>query len=395
MQSRARGGDDLRTNYTKEISGAEDEAGDELREAVEDALLAQTTTAYRLATGWRYRPQTTTAEDSCPQRKGFRPWKPSPLHQLRGCEYVDMGEVQSHVLKAVGLELSEEELNPIVDELIDELNEQLDERESAKRAARSKEIMGPQPHELPPECCYDEERERMLGDRMCEAHARWLLYSERLDQATKVGEHLEGQRRLFDGTTRITADNAESFQDNLDFESIPSLKEYRNKAKRTPDSLPARFYRMVTGEEWDGATRSYDLACKRFRRLLPENRRDEQEREQRRQRHKGKRTQVKGIAKAKAARPSSTLDAPRATSGVAIAPEQPTSGGTGISPVKKLDSASVTNKPRATGSATSSASATLATAAPKPQRDDERFGGPLPARAEGRDALHATDLPPV
>ena len=65
---------------------------------------------------------------------------------------------------------------------------------------------------------------------------------------------------------------------------VPSLHEYRDKSKRAPDSLPARFYRMMMGEEWDGNAHSYSLASKKLWRLLPPNRQDERERQQRKKR---------------------------------------------------------------------------------------------------------------
>ena len=150
------------------------------------------------------------------------------------------------------------------------------ERQRAEHAERQRQ--------LPPECLIDHASLYKLENRALEARLLANVYDESIDNFLQVPEWLEGQRRLFNGTTRITADNAESFEDNLDFQSVPSLKEYRNQAKRTPDSLPARFYRMVMGEEWDGEAHSYSLARKKFWRLLPHNRQDERERQQRKKR---------------------------------------------------------------------------------------------------------------
>ena len=59
---------------------------------------------------------------------------------------------------------------------------------------------------------------------------------------------------------RITKDNEALFVSDA-----PSLRDYRDKAMRTRDSLPARFYRMVMGKEWDGEGHSYSLATTDFR----------------------------------------------------------------------------------------------------------------------------------
>ena len=64
----------------------------------------------------------------------------------------------------------------------------------------------------------------------------------------------------------------------------PSLRDYRNKAKRTRDSLPARFYRMIEGEEWDGEAHSYSKARKKYRRWEEPYQQRERERQQRKKR---------------------------------------------------------------------------------------------------------------
>ena len=73
---------------------------------------------------------------------------------------------------------------------------------------------------------------------------------------------------------RITKDNEALFVSDA-----PSLRDYRDKAMRTRDSLPARFYRMVMGKEWDGEGHSYSLATKRYRRLNPDDPYQQKERE--------------------------------------------------------------------------------------------------------------------
>ena len=68
----------------------------------------------------------------------------------------------------------------------------------------------------------------------------------------------------FDGATKITKHNAWRY-DRLK----PLLNsKYRDKASRTPDSEPAHFYRQLMSNEWDGETRSYQLACREFERLV-------------------------------------------------------------------------------------------------------------------------------
>ena len=101
------------------------------------------------------------------------------------------------------------------------------------------------------------------------------VYRERFESATQIDKWLADQRQEFDGETRITKDNQAWFTE----ESAPSLRDYRDKAKRTPDSLPARFYRMMMGEEWDGEGHSYSIATKRYRRLATDSVWVEKERE--------------------------------------------------------------------------------------------------------------------
>ena len=98
-------------------------------------------------------------------------------------------------------------------------------------------------------------------------------------EAKEASQKFNRAREVLDGSTRITAENAWRVH-----AWVPSLHEYRDKSKRAPDSLPARFYRMMMGEEWDGNAHSYSLASKKLWRLLPPNRQDERERQQRKKR---------------------------------------------------------------------------------------------------------------
>ena len=270
---------------------------------------------------------------------------------------VKLSEVQAFVFEALGVEADKKELRPIVEEMLEALAFARDEAAAEKRG-----------QQLTLEYIHREHG----------SHIRRRNQPAWMTPRTSP----------FDGVTPITKHNAWRYE-----HAKPKLTECRATRSasscRTADSEPGRFYRQVMGKEWDGENHSFDLASKKFRRLLPDNRRDEQEREQRRQRHKGRRTQGKGIAKA--ARPSSTTL--NATGGAAVSPPpaQPTSGATGSSLAKESVSSSVADKPRATGSATSSApasSSVVLTAAAKPQRDDERFGGDYKAYRRADRAWH-------
>ena len=131
---------------------------------------------------------------------------------------------------------------------------------------------------LPPECRHDEKHIRKFKDR--EAYHREMadFFFQRIWSYEEYNKMLEDERRALDGETRITKDNEALFV--LD---APSLRDYRDKAMRTRDSLPARFYRMVMGKEWDGEGRSYSLATKRYRRLNPDDPYQQKERERQQQ----------------------------------------------------------------------------------------------------------------
>ena len=273
---------------------------------------------------------------------------------------VKLSEVQAFVFEALGVEADKKKLRPIVEQMLEALAFARDEKAAEKRG------------------------QKLTREYIQREHGSYI---RRRNQPA----WMTPRTSPFDGVTPITKHNAWRYED-----AKPKLTECRDKKAtrsasscRTPDSEPGRFYRQVMGKEWDGENHSFDLASKKFRRLLPDNRRDEQEREQRRQRHKGRRTQGKGIAKA--ARPSSTTL--NATGGAAVSPPpaQPTSGATGSSLATESFSSSVADKPRATGSATSSApasSSVVLTAAAKPQRDDERFGGDYKAYRRADRAWH-------
>ena len=126
---------------------------------------------------------------------------------------------------------------------------------------------------LPPECRHDEKHIRKFKDREDYHRAMADFFYQRICDYEN-NEWLEDQRREFNGETRITKDNEALFVSDA-----PSLRDYRDKAMRTRDSLPARFYRMVMGKEWDGEGHSYSLATKRYRRLNPDDPYQQKERE--------------------------------------------------------------------------------------------------------------------
>ena len=126
---------------------------------------------------------------------------------------------------------------------------------------------------LPPECRHNEKHIRKFKDREDYHRAMADFFYERICDYEN-NEWLEDQRREFNGETRITKDNEALFVSDA-----PSLRDYRDKAMRTRDSLPARFYRMVMGKEWDGEGHSYSLATKRYRRLNPDDPYQQKERE--------------------------------------------------------------------------------------------------------------------
>ena len=146
-----------------------------------------------------------------------------------------------------------------------------DERERAAHAERQRQ--------QPPEMLIDFESFRKLERREEDALGLAAYYSDCVKDAEEIcPEWLADLRREFDGETRITADNQDGFSE------APSLRNYRNKAKRTRDSLPARWYRMMTGEEWDGEAHSYSKARKKYRRWEEDYQQRERERQQRKKR---------------------------------------------------------------------------------------------------------------
>ena len=140
------------------------------------------------------------------------------------------------------------------------------ERKRAEHAERQQQ--------QPPELLIDFESflklERKAARAGNEAHEDFI------EEAKEIcPEWLAELRREFDGETRLTAENSDLGS------QAPSLRDYRNKAKRTRDSLPARFYRMMMGEEWDGEGHSYSLARKKYRRWEEDYQQRERERQQR------------------------------------------------------------------------------------------------------------------
>ena len=150
-----------------------------------------------------------------------------------------------------------------------------------------------------------------------------------------------------DGVTKITKDNAHQMP-------LPSLCAYQSAASRGPESVPALFYQQMMGEAWDGKAHSYSLATKKFRRLLPAFRRDEQEREQRRKRLR----RMHALATVKPAAPIS-------------APE-------------------CANAPAAATAAAASAAESTAVCAtsPQPRRHEPRFQGDYKAFRKAYKARH-------
>ena len=75
------------------------------------------------------------------------------------------------------------------------------------------------------------------------------------------------------GLPRIVAANATSHPP-------PSLNKYRTAAARAPaDSAPALWYWQQTGEEWLRDSHSYELARMAWRRITPEHKAAERERD--------------------------------------------------------------------------------------------------------------------
>ena len=147
-----------------------------------------------------------------------------------------------------------------------------DERERAAHAERQRQ--------QPPEMLIDFESLRKLerkAERM--GYSAAAYWDERIEEAKEIcPEWLAELRREFDGETRLTA------EDSAFGSEAPSLRNYRNKAKRTRDSLPARFYRMIEGEEWDGEAHSYSKARKKYRRWEEPYQQRERQRQQRKKR---------------------------------------------------------------------------------------------------------------
>ena len=147
-----------------------------------------------------------------------------------------------------------------------------DEHERAAHAERQRQ--------QPPEMLIDFESLRKL-ERKAESmgYSAAAYWDERVEEAKEIcPEWLAELRREFDGETRLTA------EDSAFGSEAPSLRNYRNKAKRTRDSLPARFYRMIEGEEWDGEAHSYSKARKKYRRWEEPYQQRERERQQRKKR---------------------------------------------------------------------------------------------------------------
>ena len=126
---------------------------------------------------------------------------------------VRLSKVHAYLLKELGVNASKDELRPIVEDLIDQQDFEMD-FEQAK------------------ECGQPLTREYI--QRHHGSYFRRSLLPEWMTAASP-----------FDGATKITKHNAWRY-DRLK----PLLNsKYRDKASRTPDSEPARFYRQLTGLE--------------------------------------------------------------------------------------------------------------------------------------------------
>ena len=145
---------------------------------------------------------------------------------------VRLSKVHAYLLKELGVNASKDELRPIVEDLLDQQDFEQDRDEANERG---------QP------------LTREYIQRHHGSYFRRSLLPEWMTAASP-----------FDGATKITKHNAWRY-DRLK----PLLNsKYRDKASRTPDSEPARFYRQLMSNEWDGETRSYQLACREFERLV-------------------------------------------------------------------------------------------------------------------------------
>ena len=80
----------------------------------------------------------------------------------------------------------------------------------------------------------------------------------------------------------ITAENAQDFPP-------PSLLHYTKEELDAPGSAPYIWFKQMTGDDWqpEHYNFAYEIARKRWQRLLPEVRKREREREQTRVRDKG------------------------------------------------------------------------------------------------------------
>ena len=244
--------------------------------------------------------------------------------QLQADE-VDVREVRDYVLEALGVKLSKKVLVSIIEELLDEENAAAAATHAARRAEifagsmlvdkeqteggagcsltkgglldaaaiaskinasslerteRERAAHAERQRQQPPEMLIDFESLRKL-ERKAESmgYGAAAYWDERVADAKEIcPEWLAELREEFDGETRLTA------EDSALGSQAPSLRDYRNKAKRTRDSLPARFYRMMTGEEWDGEAHSYSKARKKYRRWEEPYQQRERERQQRKKR---------------------------------------------------------------------------------------------------------------
>ena len=197
--------------------------------------------------------------------------------EQQGQNEVRLSKVQAYVLEALGVNLSKETLRPIVEFMLDEL-------------------------------AYERDRDaaEAIGQPITAEYLR-RKHSSYMSWLTQPGRT---EPSPFDGVTKINKHNAWRYALYK-----PGLQSYKRRETRSPLSEPARFYRQLTGLEWDGESRSYDLACKAFRRLLPAHQHEEREREERRkqQRHDARLASALPSAVTAASKPTHAAPKPSAT----------------------------------------------------------------------------------
>ena len=295
MQSRARGGDDLRTATIdalyNDVDYTDPRDEDASSEPVDCVPLRVQHQPAEMKDSDRSRspsPSRSRSQPAPPRRVAPPPYHPTlaprgysinnrvmrravaDALELQG-DSVRLSKVQAYVLEALGVKPPKAELRPVVEALLMEEARQTRMREATCEGDRLRAA-------------------GYHGEAWSLDYFRWLM----------ARDTREPDASPFDGVTKITKNNAWRYE-----HLKPTLHKYRDQATRTPSSEPGRFYRQVMGEEWDGRGHSFDLASRMFRTLVQQER---------------QRTQVLSIASAAAmtARSTtvSTADAPTAAATV-------------------------------------------------------------------------------